>query len=276
MATATLKDEDISFLSRLVERAGKVAVEMRAGVTAQEKSGPEDLVTEADRFISEMILAEMAERFPGDLLISEEAEPDVAALKDRSGRTWFIDPIDGTDNYLDNDGQYSVMVGLMVGGEPVFGFVFAPSSRMLYLGGPGFGTWQQTEDGVLARLSPDFVGPIAIPARVMMGSRDKKRHPWVLELPDIDWVSSGSIGLKVAKVLLDEADLYVSLSGKLKLWDTVAPCALALGSGLEVGCLESAALNFPRAGICHETSVIIGRDGAVSWSRARFGNRITV
>lgn len=262
---SSLTAEDIAFVSELVREAGAIALTMREGVSIKEKSGPNDKVTEADCALSSLLVKRLSERFPDDAVVSEEDERH--APNGSARRLWLVDPIDGTDNYISNDGQYSVMVGLLVHGQPVFGWVFAPVWRVLYFGGPGYGAFRQ-EDGkessqfeLLSKIN------LESRARVIMGGRDRRSHPWVTELPQVQVVKMGSIGLKVAKVLEDAADLYVHLGGKLKTWDTAGPIAIALGGALEVGPIEEGEIVFPIDSIKLESSVIIGRPGCLEWSR---------
>ncbi len=264
--SALLTDADIEYVNELVRRAGQLAAGMRDGVGISQKTGPQDLVTEADIELSRLIMSHLRERFPGDVIISEE-EPHPKDCG-TEGRVWLVDPIDGTDNYVRNDGQYAVMVGFLQDGQAAFGWVYAPALDTTYFGGPGSRSWEQT--GTQRPRQLDFA-PAMTPdagARVMMGFRDRKSHPWVNELPGIEWVKSGSVGLKVAKILVGQADVFIHLSGKLKVWDTAGPVAIALGAGLEVGQLERDGLEFPLPEIQHHCSVIIGRAGALAWSRA--------
>jgi 3'(2'), 5'-bisphosphate nucleotidase len=89
----------------------------------------------------------------------------------------------------------------------------------------------------------------------------------VKEHPKVVLVKTGSIGLKVAKVLEKEADIFIHLSGKLKTWDTAGPAAIALGANLDVGRLEQDGLPFDITNVKQECSVIMGRPGALEWSR---------
>ncbi len=243
---------------------------MREGVGVQQKTGPHDLVTEADWELSKLITTELRERCPADAIISEEDSDNEVDSRDPAnlnGRVWLVDPIDGTDNYVRNDGQYSVMIGLLLEGKPAFGWVYAPAVKTLYFGGPAYGTWAQRGSGPASRyanvhsLLPDQE------RRIMMGFRDRKNHPWVMELDEVRLVKSGSVGLKVAKILDDEADMFVHLSGKLKVWDTAGPLAIALGAGLEGGQLEADGVPFELPRLQQECSVIIGRPGSLDWSR---------
>ncbi len=262
----TLSDNDIAYVKELAQKAGRLAMAMRSGVTIREKTGPHDIVTAADLELSDLIVKGLKQRFERDVIVSEEDEIHAQAVA--GDRVWLVDPIDGTDNYVSNDGQYSVMIGVLEQCQPTFGWVFAPCQKICYWGGPIYGAWKQFENDNPKRyqtLSPQL--NIDNSARIMMGFRDRRSHPWVKDHPKVVLVKAGSIGLKVAKVLEDEADLFVHLSGKLKAWDTAGPSAIALGGQLEVGTLDTDELVFPLPGILHTTSVIIGRPGSLHWAR---------
>jgi 3'(2'), 5'-bisphosphate nucleotidase len=260
-----LTDSDISFISDLAVQAGRLAVEMREGVDVRHKSGPWDKVTAADLELSRILIKAISERFPKDEIISEEDAEHVPC--ESRDRVWLIDPIDGTNNYVSNDGQYSVMIGLLVNFKPIFGWVYAPAHQTLYFGGPEFGSWTKRKnmDGTRFSYADDLKE--AEKKRLIIGKRDRKSHPWIYDIPNVEIVKSGSVGLKVARILDGEADMYVHLAGKLKVWDTAGPAAIALGAGLEVGRLEGKGLPFDLSQVRQNCSVIIGRPGTLSWTR---------
>lgn len=244
---------------------------MREGVGIKEKTGPHDLVTEADHACSHVLTTGLRKRFPDNVIISEEDDSHDQEIS--SEYIWLVDPIDGTDNYVKNDGQYCVMIGLLHNLKPVFGWIYAPVTERLYFGGPNHGSFLQT-----GKNQPNSYGPASQIAdakmvRLAMGRRDRRNNPWIADIPHIEWLATGSIGLKVAKILDDEADLFVHLSGKLKVWDSAAPVALALGAGLDVGSLEANDLHFPLPAIRHETTIVIGKSGALDWSRTHLKER---
>jgi 3'(2'), 5'-bisphosphate nucleotidase len=263
--TCLLKEDEIAHLLDQIQKAGQIALTMRATVDIHEKTGPNDRVTTADLELSRILVKELSELYPNDTVVSEEdaERGDIP----QSGRVWMIDPIDGTDNYIKNDGQYSVMVGLLVDTVPVFGFVYAPAEHASFYGGPGYGAWKRTDGQEPTKFKPLKEIQFEDRIRLMMGFRDRKRHPWIEDLPKVELIRTGSIGVKVARVLEDRADVFVHMSGKLKTWDTAGPVALALGNGLDVGTIDLDELRFELPSILHETSVIIGRRGALKWCR---------
>jgi 3'(2'), 5'-bisphosphate nucleotidase len=264
--TEILSQEDIDYVCALVTEAGSLAIALRNDIEISIKTGPHDKVTSADIALSTLIVDRLTERFPNDCIISEE---DFSHQNTSCEiRAWLIDPIDGTENYISNDGQYSVMIGLLTNNEPAFGWVYAPATDISYYGGPNHGAWQKHPGKKPERYSKNHKGFEHTKTRLIMGWRDRKAHPWVMEMPEVQIIKTGSIGLKVAKVLADEADLFVHLSGKLKSWDTAGPIAIALGGGLEVGTIEGKDVAFPTGEFVHNSSVIIGKPGSLEWSRS--------
>ncbi len=279
MPDSLLSEADIEFVETLARKAGKVALEMRQGVNIRQKSGPSDLVTDADLAISHLIIAALKEYFPEDLIVSEEDQHPVveggAEATLAAHRIWLIDPIDGTENYVKNDGNYTTMLGLLVDGAPHFGWIFQPSNDTLFFGGPDYGAWKQVGDGKPVRYESSRQLLDKLPIRLMMGWSDRRKYPWVMSLPNIHFVPSESLGLKIVKILEDEADLFVSLTGRVKLWDTAAPAAFAMGAQIEAGTTDGKALPYPVPRVQHGSSVIIGRPGALAWAHKNLHDKAT-
>lgn len=260
-----LTDADVDFVSDIVKQAGKLAYDMRAGVNISHKGHPRDFVTDADIACSKLLVAALRDRFPQHAIVSEE-DP-IADDTNGIRCVWMIDPIDGTENYIANDGMYSVMVGLVVDCKPAYGWVYNPCTDALYLATP---------DGTLKKLSGEQVvsfeptesrlNPSKV--RVMMGNRDREKHPWVETVDGVEFVYSGSVGLRVAMVAEGDADVYLHLSGKLKVWDTAAPAAMALAAGLDIGSLEFDGIPYmPEGKQMHEFPVAFGVPGTLAWMR---------
>src|ERR1700722_18523743 len=95
-ANTILSQEDIDYVTAVIVEAGRLAPDMRANIQISEKTGPYDRVTSADVALSKLIVQKLVQRFPDDRVISEE--DSVHKEFPPTGRTWLIDPIDGTDN----------------------------------------------------------------------------------------------------------------------------------------------------------------------------------
>jgi 3'(2'), 5'-bisphosphate nucleotidase len=200
------------------------------------------------------------------LIISEEALPEKFVLS--KDRVWVIDPIDGSDYYLANDTQYSIMIGLLIEGKPVYGWVYNPAASALYHGGPNRGAWFCDDNGKSKNI---VVGSLSNkePVRVILGRRDIKNNPWLENLSDIQIMQAGGIGYKVGKIFEDEADVFMHLAGRLKIWDTAGPVAVALGAGLEVGGEEIDELIYSKDSFVHNFAIVMGKKGSLDWFRSK-------
>jgi 3'(2'), 5'-bisphosphate nucleotidase len=266
-----LSREDITYVDKLAREGGRLALEMRQGVNVKTKTGPSDFVTDADLHISRLFIQELTQRFPDDLVVSEEDQVVGSAICNlpedwHSRRIWIIDPIDGTENYINQDGQYTCMIGLLHNGTLMYGWIFQPTTNTLFYGGPGHGAWKQCKDAQPIEYSGFKSIESAPQIRLMMGWSDRRHSPWVMDLPRVRYVKSDSLGLKIVKILEDEADIFVNLNGRVKLWDTAAPAAIALGAGLDVGTIDGPPLAYPLPRVQHGSSVIIGRPGCLDWA----------
>src|SRR5947207_6259522 len=104
-----------------------------------------DWVSRADRESEAAIIASLQGRFPGDAVLGEEG-----GLTGASARTWIVDPLDGTSNYLQHFPVWSVSIGLKVGDEIVAGVVFEPLRDLVFTAERGAGAFR---DGRRMRVS---------------------------------------------------------------------------------------------------------------------------
>lgn len=248
-------------LLEMVIKAGKTAMEMRAEVDVTTKTGPEDLVTCADKKLSDILMSGLQEEFPNDHIISEEHPWEELSAEERR---WFIDPIDGTKYYVKETGQWSVMMGLVSGNSPIFGIFYLPAMNMLYFGGPACGSWCWEVGGPATKLT---VAPItsAKTVKALLSKNDVAKNLWSKEVPGIDIQTASSIGVDVHEVLQSKADVFVHIRPTLKAWDTAAPAAVALGAGLEIGTENAYGFTYPVEDAAHNYNTVIGRRGTVSW-----------
>jgi myo-inositol-1(or 4)-monophosphatase len=128
----TLAD-DADLAGFLVRDAGRLAQFMREeGVEAFEKSSISDLVTAADRAAERQIVDALADQRPDDGVLGEEG----ASRAGTSGRTWVIDPVDGTYNFVAGLDWWCSAVALTDGDELVLGAIHHPTTGRTFVGGP--------------------------------------------------------------------------------------------------------------------------------------------
>ncbi|MEO0357532.1 MAG: 3'(2'),5'-bisphosphate nucleotidase CysQ [Pseudomonadota bacterium] len=200
----------------------------------------ESPVTEADEAADQVISAGLRAAFPDVLLVTEEQ----AATHTQQADTFLIvDPLDGTKEFINRRGDFTVNIAYVVNGVPIRGVVFAPAKGRMFFTQPDGTTVEETGDFV-----PDTVGPTA-PIRVATpdngalrvvaskSHRDAATDDYINKYATSDSKSAGS-SLKFCLVATGEADLYPRL-GRTMEWDTAAGHAVLAGAGGQVVAFET-------------------------------------
>ncbi|GGB49972.1 3'(2'),5'-bisphosphate nucleotidase CysQ [Roseibium aquae] len=245
--TAPETDPEIGSLIALALRAGDeiMSVYARADVEAVQKSDGSP-VTEADGRAERVILDGLRAGFPAVPVVAEEAV-EAGTIPDASDRFFLVDPLDGTKEFLNRIGEFTVNIALVDAGVPVFGVVYAPALGEIYWGGrlPGLGVSDPGDSGgacvarvVQGRLVD--VTPIrvrAVPeneicALVSRSHGSAETEALIAGLNVSKRVSVGS-SLKLCWVAAGRADIYPRLTPTMQ-WDIAAGHAIVRAAG---GCL---------------------------------------
>lgn len=210
--------------------AGRAAMPFYGSASAVQKEGGSP-VTEADHAANEVIVEALAAAFPGDAILSEESADSAARLS--AGRVWVVDPLDGTREFLAQNGEFAIMIGLAVEGRAVLGAVYQPANDVLFAAAEGQGAWLE-RGGRRTPLRAGAAGPDGLR---LVGSRSHP-DPLLVRMQEAlgitDVRPSGSVGVKCGLIALGERDLYVHPVPYLKEWDTCAPEVILREAGGQV------------------------------------------
>lgn len=233
----------------IAERAGKVILAYYAEadeIEVREKADSSP-VTEADEAAEDCILEMLRTLTPEIPIVSEEAAsagdlPDVS-----SGRFWLVDPLDGTKEFLNRNGEFTVNIALIESGRPVAGVVHAPALAMTWAGasgddGPTVATYSETDKPTMdirARAIPDEGATVVASRRHGDG---EMLDTFLADYTVKDLLSAGS-SLKFCLVATGRADLYPRF-GRTMEWDTAAGHAVLLAAGGRVDTAEGAPLTY--------------------------------
>lgn len=216
----------------LAREAGAAILEVYAGDFEVQLKADATPVTEADLRAHDVLVRGLRALTPGVPVLSEEqAEVPYEARRSWS-RYWLIDPLDGTREFVNRTGEFSVNVALVERGRPAFGVVHGPVEDVAYAGAPGHGAWRREGDGawVAVRVArPEGRALRVLTSRSHAGSRTRA---W-LESLAADWdVAVGQRGsaIKACLVADGQAHLYARL-GPTSEWDTAASQAVLEAAG---------------------------------------------
>lgn len=178
-------------------------------------------VTEADLFVSRFLIEKLTALTPTIPVLSEESGHIPLTRREHWQRYWLIDPLDGTQHFINRSGQFCLLIALIEHHNPVLGIIHAPLSAHTYYAMHGYGAYQQTPDA-LQRLVPRRLNP-ARPLKIAVGSPSAQEKVRSILNPDYQYEFQirGSCGLKGALVAQGGADCYVRL-GQTGEWDTAA------------------------------------------------------
>lgn len=187
-------------------------------------------VTAADREANELIVSRLRQEFPDDGILAEESsDTDERLGKDR---VWLIDPMDGTKNFIQRDGDFAVQIGLAEKGVAVAGVVYQPVRDVLYRAARGGGTWLEEKDFEAERMT---VSDRTKPGEMVLASSRSHRSPRMERVVGAfgfkDELRRGSVGVKIGMIAEQAADLYLHLSPSTKQWDTCAPEMILVEAG---------------------------------------------
>ena len=222
-------DRELEVASSLALEAGKLLLEVYGtDFDVQYKQGS-DPVTEADKRANDYLVRALRERFHGDGIVAEETEDQSDALS--ASRCWYVDPLDGTKEFVARNGEFSVMIGLAINGSAKLGVVYKPVGNKLYRGVVG-GKATLIQDGQETELRVTQIAePKDLKLVVSRSHRSKPTDTLMERLGISHEVRSGSVGLKIGMIAEQSADFYVHLSSKSCAWDACAPEAILRAAG---------------------------------------------
>lgn len=191
---------------------------------------PVSISTHVDKASQELILAYLHERFPADALRAEEDTPGLERVPHDGRRVWVVDPIDGTRGFAKKTGQFSVMVGLLIDGEPAVGVVAEPAQNRTTYAWAGGGCWFKVGDGTSVRCT---VSRRTAAEAVLTQSWSKPGQPSrpVRALAPARVVETYSGGVKLAQVARGDADVYANVYETFFDWDICAGHVLVTEAG---------------------------------------------
>ena len=217
---------------RLALQAGDKIMDVYARPDFEVRAkGDASPVTEADEAADAVISAGLRAAFPDVPLITEEQ----AASHALSAQTFFIvDPLDGTKEFVQRRGDFTVNIAYVQEGVPLHGIVYAPAKGRLFYTTPDGKAVEETgpfgpTPGALTSLMVSTPDNAALMVVASKSHRDQATDDYISRYAVRDMTSAGS-SLKFCLVATGEADFYPRL-GRTMEWDTAAGDAVLRGAG---------------------------------------------
>jgi 3'(2'), 5'-bisphosphate nucleotidase len=200
-------------------------------------------VTQADTIANDLIVGHLKREFPSDGILAEESVDTMRRLE--KSRVWMVDPLDGTNGFIDGNGDFAVQIGLAEDGQCVLGVVYQPLPGVLYRAVRGQGTWIERPNFETARAMVSQTR--ALPDMRLAASRSHRspRMNQVIQRFGFkEEVQRGSVGIKIGLLIEQQCDVYIHLSPRTKQWDTCAPEVVLTEAGGRITDLFGYPLNY--------------------------------
>jgi 3'(2'), 5'-bisphosphate nucleotidase len=224
-------NRELNVALELARSAGAAILEFyNRPLKIEQKEEDHEPVTQADRVANELIVQRLQQEFPGDGILAEESVDTSRRLEKR--RVWMVDPLDGTNGFIDGNGDFAVQIGLAVSGKCVLGVVYQPLADVLYRAVAGEGTWiERPEQEATRALVSNTIDPGSMRLAASRSHRSPRMDRVVKGLGLKEEVRRGSVGIKIGLIIEQQSDLYVHLSPRTKQWDTCAPEVILTEAG---------------------------------------------
>lgn len=234
-------DGDLQSLSEQVylicEKAGRAIVDIynsEEDLVVEQKADSSPL-TIADKLAHDIIIEGLNSLDLQIPILSEEQEPPAFSERCKWSRYWLVDPLDGTREFIERTGEFTINVALIEDGRPVLGVVHIPLSRDTYIGVPALGVAKKINGGVTKYIEASSLSDHSAAVRVLTSSRyggeSLKACMQLLRehFSTVEHLKAGS-ALKFCYLAEGLGDLYPRFSPCCE-WDTAAGQAVLEAAG---------------------------------------------
>jgi 3'(2'), 5'-bisphosphate nucleotidase len=223
-----VKDAEMTTtLTQLARAAGAAIMEVYSqgdvGARAKADDSP---VTAADLAADAVICAGLAAAYPDVPIVTEERAETHAGVR---GPHFLVDPLDGTREFVERRGDFTVNVALIEDGAPTCGVVYAPALGRLFRTEPDGGAAEVLDDGTVRPIRAAPADNAALRVVASKSHRDAATDAYIARYAVAAFKSAGS-SLKFCLIASGEADLYPRL-GRTMEWDTAAGDAVLRAAG---------------------------------------------
>lgn len=249
---------EVERLIEIVSEAATLVLGIYEKPFEVEYKAPLDPVTEADRAANELICSRIEHSFPGSPIVAEESAPErFAEFRDHE-RIFFVDPVDGTREFVEKNGEFVVMIGVVEGREAVASVILAPASGTCWVGLVGQGAYSIDKNGVKESLRVSSTRELDEASIVASRSHRTPELERVLgSLAPREIRAVGSAGLKGARVAEGVADAYIAPHYAGKRWDICPTDALVVAAGGRVTDAHGVAIDYRAASLANDTGVVL-------------------
>jgi 3'(2'), 5'-bisphosphate nucleotidase len=229
----------------VAREAAAIVMRVYAAPFDVEFKGKDDPVTRADRESNALACDRLLAAFPGVPVVAEESDPATYADFAGADAAWFVDPLDGTREFVARNGEFVVMIGLVEHGRATLGVIVVPVTGRAFVGIVGDGAWEVSPGGARTPIHVSSHPALEGASFVVSRSRDPEGvRRLATAIGAREAISRGSSGYKGALVATGECDVYLQPGNAGMRWDACATEALVRAAGGECTEVDGAPFDY--------------------------------
>ena len=190
----------------------------------------------------------------GYSILSEEDKDNKKRLE--QNRVWIIDPLDGTTDFVNKTGEFTVMIALVEEKKPILGVIYIPTQNTLFVAQKNFGAWRSNKNSwqrIHVSIESDISKCKAVGSRFHISDDEKK----LLERLEIKKFTSVGSSLKVTQICSGAAEIYLTTTNKMKEWDTCASYCLVSETGGKMTDMNGNDLSYNNQNVIHQNGILV-------------------
>ncbi|MBL7001625.1 MAG: 3'(2'),5'-bisphosphate nucleotidase CysQ [Nitrosopumilus sp.] len=246
------KIPELDIAIKAANEAGNAILEIYKGDFKTSKKSDDSPITDADLKSNEIIKEILSQT--EYTILSEEDHDDQSRLS--KDMIWIVDPLDGTSDFIDKTGEFTVMIALIKNKKPILGVISWPTEKTLFVAQKGSGSFRYS-NGKWKKMS--VTTETELPKCRTVGSRhhlSEKEKTFIKKLGIDDFTSIGS-SLKVGKISSGEAEAYITTTNKMKEWDSAASYCIISESGGKMTDMLGNDITYNNKEVHHQNGILV-------------------
>ncbi len=235
-----------------VIKAGEIILEIYGEKYQTSVKTDNSPITEADLKSNELIKNYLSKT--EHQILSEEDKDDQSRLSQET--IWIVDPLDGTSDFIDKTGEFTVMVALVKNKKPILGVIGWPTENVVFVGLEGKGAFRYSNNEwqkIAVTNTSELSKCRAVGSRHHLSDKEKM---FIEKLGIKKFTSIGS-SLKVGKISSGEAEAYITTTNKMKEWDSAASYCIILEAGGKMTDMLGNDLTYNNENVYHQNGILV-------------------
>lgn len=246
------KIPELDIAIKAAMEAGNAILEIYGEIYETSTKSDDSPITEADLKSNEVIKKILSKT--DHSILSEEDKDDQSRLSKET--IWIVDPLDGTSDFIDKTGEFTVMIALVKNQKPILGVIGWPTEKTIFAAQKGGGAFRYSHgkwERIRVTNVTDLAECRAVGSRHHLSDAEKM---FIKKLGIKNFTSIGS-SLKVGKISSGEAEAYITTTNKMKEWDSAASYCIVSEAGGRMTDMYGNDISYNNKVVNHQNGILV-------------------